>query len=404
MSCCVARRIAVTVYFAMTESFDNRSLIGSLILSAVLLVAGSAAASPGDGPRVVFESGESCLEADALARLADRTDDRLKGGTLVMRRSVSDKAGEGVFRVRAEPAGEGSCWLSLWSANETLTFGIDAAPADEAVQNAASRLAWIITGQSRSRESSDETRVAEPRSSEPKGELKSGPGRPEASRQNREPDGPGKAIGAYVGLRVGSGLGVLTGGGEPTANPQREIRSGLAPAIGHLMLETGPRFGGDSRLALTFRWQFSPTQDFDAIRSGRGPIDGPLTKECLGLGLKGDCEIGLSYRGVLKRSSLVDLYVRVGGGFGRVRHVLKLKERANSAFCDGKDLENAAGSGAYCNRHDSYRPGFLYAGLGGGVAWRLSRAAHLTADVYFQLLFPDVGINVDATVGPEFVF
>ena len=229
-----------------------------------------------------------------------------------------------------------------------------------------------------------------------------GDGKTDTGKKKSGPSGPV----VYFDFGGGTGVGFLPGGGQPTANPGRGVQPGLAPAFGHLRLGAGGMISSSAQLGLYFRWQFSPAQDFQAIREQNGPSDytGFQNGECLGIGLAGDCLLGLKYRWFFSDEPGVRVFSSIGAGFGRVRHWLRLKERESSSFCDGKTIISQPGSDSFCYRRDTVRPGWIHFGVGGGASIDLNETFALIGEAYLEVLFPDTAINIDFNVGPQFRF
>lgn len=215
----------------------------------------------------------------------------------------------------------------------------------------------------------------------------------------------------YVMLTGGSGLGFLFGG-DPTAHPAREVSPGIAPAFGHAMLDAGYMINRNAYIGLYFRWQFSPSQDFSTIPevSKEASSFFDTREECLGLGLPGDCLIGVKYRYFFSDFSLVRMYSSIGAGVGRVRQWLRLKEpyykadgTSPSPQCSGKDrLQGDVAD--YCYVRDTVRPGWAHIGFGTGVMMPLHEHVDLVADTYLILLLPETGINLDLSLGVNLRF
>jgi hypothetical protein len=216
---------------------------------------------------------------------------------------------------------------------------------------------------------------------------------------------------AYLSLGVGTGVGFLPGG-TPTANPTStdRINPGLAPAFAHLLLDGGWMITPSSHLGLYWRWQVSPSQDFDAIRA-RHPdrtsqYTGLKNGECLGTGLPGDCTLGLKYRWFFSQTTDIEFFSSIGAGIGRHRHWLRLRQRESSAFCQNSDKEiiNRSNGPSFCYRRDTVRPGWLHVGVGTGFVWHVSDIVSIYGESYLQILFPDTALNLDFNVGPMFRF
>lgn len=215
----------------------------------------------------------------------------------------------------------------------------------------------------------------------------------------------------YVMLTGGTGLGFLFGG-DPTAHPNREVSPGIAPAFGHAMLDAGYMVTRNAYVGLYFRWQFSPSQDFDSVPEvSKEPGSFFDTREeCFGLGLPGDCMIGAKYRYFFADFSALRMYSSMGAGVGRVRQWLRLKEPyyqadgiTPSAQCSGKDrLQGDVAD--YCYVRDTVRPGWAHIGFGTGLMMPLHENIDLVADTYLVLLLPETGINLDLSVGMNLRF
>lgn len=215
----------------------------------------------------------------------------------------------------------------------------------------------------------------------------------------------------YVMITGGSGLGFLFDG-EPTAHPERDVSPGLAPAFGHAMLDAGYMITPNAYVGLYFRWQFSPSQDFDSVpeQSKEAGSIFDTREECFGLGLPGDCLIGAKYRYFFSDFSTVRMYSSIGAGIGRVRQWLRLKEpyyksdgTTTSEQCSGKDrLESNVAD--YCYVRDTVRPGWAHIGFGTGVVMPLHKNVDLVADSYLILLLPETGVNLDLSLGVNMHF
>lgn len=232
-----------------------------------------------------------------------------------------------------------------------------------------------------------------------------------------EPDGPVReeTKHVYVMLGGGSGAGFLPGG-RPTANPDRSVAAGVAPAFGHALLDAGWIINASMRLGLYFRWQFSPPQDFNLVPEESKGGSFPSTRdECLGFGLPGDCLLGLRYRYYLSGPDpdRVRFYSSVGLGVGRVRNWLKIKEFAelqdgqDNPKCVGKDQFKSqdASQGNFCYLRDTVRPGWGHFGIGAGLSVPLAQMVEFTADTYLMFLTLDqTSINADLNLGFVFKF
>jgi hypothetical protein len=216
----------------------------------------------------------------------------------------------------------------------------------------------------------------------------------------------------YVMLAGGSGLGFLPGG-SPTAHPERAVAGGLAPAFAHGMIDAGYMLSENAHLGIYMRWQFSPPQDFSAIPAeSKGGSSILSTKdECFGLGMPGDCLLGLKYRWFFKDISRFRMYSSTGAGIGRVRHWLRLKEpyynqdgETPTPQCAGKDRVDDANVGDICYVRDTVRPGWAHFGVGAGAMWPVHENVELAADGYLIVLVPETGINFDLNLGLNFRF
>ena len=223
----------------------------------------------------------------------------------------------------------------------------------------------------------------------------------------------------YLDFNGGTGGGILPKYGDdskppPTANPGRELDGGFAPAFGHAVLGFGPLIGDSSSLGLYFRWQFSPSQDFDRIRSqnvsadsSETPYSGFQNGECLGIGLPGDCLLGLKYRYFFPGGGPdLQLFSSVGAGFGRIRHWVRLKERHDSRFCEenNKTIHQSGEGADFCYRTDTVRPGWIHFGVGGGFSYEFNDVFAMLGEAYLEVLVPDTAVNIDINIGPQFRF
>ncbi len=216
-----------------------------------------------------------------------------------------------------------------------------------------------------------------------------------------DPDpGSGEHKWVYVSIFGGTGGGLIIGG-APTANPESEISPGTAPAFAHVLLDFGVRITDAAHLGIFFRYQFAPSQDFSNISTESG-ISG--TEECLGLGLSGDCILGLKYKWFFKTGPGVKVYSSTGMGMGRVRNWLEIKQPATSQQCQGKEILAGDGGGDYCLVRDTVRAGWLHAGVGGGLGVPITDWMDFVADAYLMFLFPDTAINIDLNAGFSFSF
>ena len=211
--------------------------------------------------------------------------------------------------------------------------------------------------------------------------------------------------GGYIDLLVGTGVTYLTEGGEPTANPDRTVNPGLATSVFQVWLEGGWRITDRAHLGLYLRYQFSPTQDFDAIRERNPGIElGGFTDDaCFGV-LPGDCLLGVRSRLLFGQpDAKLRGFSSVNAGVGRIRDLIRMRESASSEFCQGRQIHGPSGS-RYCYRRDTVRPGWLHLGVGGGVIWQFSDHVGLLAEATMMVLFPDPGLHLDVNVGPRFRF
>lgn len=212
----------------------------------------------------------------------------------------------------------------------------------------------------------------------------------------------------YVSLGVGSDLGFIPGG-KPTANPGFEGNPGITPAFGHAMFDAGWIINPTMRLGLYFRWQFSPYQDFSGLDASATEGSFPSTKDqCLGLGLSGDCMIGLKYRYYFTPEDKPRFYSSFGMGVGRVRNWLRLEQPTSTGnpapACNGKETyQNSDGS--FCYIRDTIRTGWFHLGLGAGFTAPLTDFMEFSLDSYLMFLFLDqASINLDATASLVFRF
>ncbi len=209
-------------------------------------------------------------------------------------------------------------------------------------------------------------------------------------------------IGFYAMLAAGSDIGFLPGGGtNPTANPTREVSAGIAPAFAQALLDLGIMITPSAHLGLYFRWQFSPAQDFAQLPAGsidKGSGFWDTKEECLGLGLPGDCLLGLKYKYVFS-TGFPEFYSSVGAGVGRMRNWLRLKELATNPACNGKEV---IANGDYCYLRDTVRTGWAHFGVGGGFNLPINENFDFTTDAYLMLFLPDTSINLDLNLGFRF--
>ncbi len=225
---------------------------------------------------------------------------------------------------------------------------------------------------------------------------------PGSSSIPAEPEEPSEGVGFYALLAAGSDIGFLPGNSTPpTANRNREVSAGLAPAFGQALLDLGVMITPSAHLGLYFRWQFSPAQNFSQLPEGSiDPGSGfwDTQEECLGLGLPGDCLLGVKYRWVFS-TGMPEFYSSVGAGVGRVRNWLRLKELANQPACAGKEI---IANGDYCYLRDTVRTGWAHFGVGGGLNVPLTDHLDFTTDAYLMFFVPDTSINLDLNLGLRF--
>jgi hypothetical protein len=219
---------------------------------------------------------------------------------------------------------------------------------------------------------------------------------------------------AYVSLLGGTSPGILTGADNniPTANPARDVSPGLAIAFGHAMLDAGVTITERMHLGLFFRYQFAPPQDFSnlagspSVAPGNGFWD--TKQECLGLGLPGDCILGLKYKLFFSDTNKLRIYSSFGTGVGRTRNWLRLKQPVDTARgrCDGKptftettSLDGQTQTVEFCYIRDTVRTGWLHFGVGGGLAVPLTDNMDLVGDAYLMVLAPTTSINLDLSGG-----
>jgi len=208
----------------------------------------------------------------------------------------------------------------------------------------------------------------------------------------------------YVYVQATGGTaGALIFGGEPTANPDRDVQPGLAPAFAHTRLDIGGMVTERTHVGMFFRWQFSPAQSFQGL--DHLDRDGFFSSEaqCLGIGLTGDCQLGLMVRHFISDSPGLKLFASGGLGFGRVREWLRLKEPASEPFCDDRRTINSGGD-SFCYRRDTMRPGWFHVGGGGGLQWPVTNQFSLVAEGYLQILAPTAAVHLDVNVGPRLEF
>ena len=228
---------------------------------------------------------------------------------------------------------------------------------------------------------------------------------PEDPGRDREP----RANSGFFGfLALGTDVGFLPGGTPPTANDHRSVSPGLAPAFAHSFLNLGWRISELNNIGLYFRWQFSPPQDFASLPEGR--IDQNASfwqheKECFGLGLPGDCLLGLKYERVISTGT-PEFYTSVGMGIGRVRNWLRLKQATSednpNPICATREVINDPNVGQFCYVRDTVRTGWGHFGIGGGIYYPIHDNFDLVGDSYLMVLIPDTSVNLDINIGIRF--
>lgn len=206
----------------------------------------------------------------------------------------------------------------------------------------------------------------------------------------------------YLTLLGGSDIGFIAGG-KATANPERDVKAGIAPAFGHALLDVGVTITPSAHLGIYFRYQFAPTQDFSALAVDTGDGFFNTNEECLGLGLPGDCLLGLKYKWFFQNTDSLRVYSSIGSGVGRVRNWVRLKQTAPSPLCDGKEVLTESGT-TFCYLRDTVRTGWAHFGVGGGLGIPLTDHVELTTDMYLMLLVPNTSVNLDLAAGLTFRF
>lgn len=243
----------------------------------------------------------------------------------------------------------------------------------------------------------------------------------------KDPIDPGVPVASaqvvYFGIGGGSDVGFLPGG-DPTANPGRDVDPGIAPAFGHAMLELGWIINDSMRLGLYFRWQFSPYQDFNAEQfpaASKGGSFPSTREECLNLGLPGDCLLGFKYRYFFEDDpNAVRLYSSVGLGVGRIRNWLELKDPQyideaktslnpnctnKEIFIDPQNPSTTDDDIPYCYIRDTVRTGWVHFGIGAGLSVPLASSVDFVADSYLMFHTLDqTSINLDLNLGFNFRF
>lgn len=231
-----------------------------------------------------------------------------------------------------------------------------------------------------------------------------------------KPKTPGDTI-MYVGTTFGTSPSLLTGAENnmPTAHPDRDVSPGLAIGFAHFALDLGVTLTPKMYLGLMFRFQFAPAQPFEGLPPTTTTGGGfPTTKaECLGLGLPGDCILGLKYRLFVNDSDKFRVFTSLGAGVGRVRNWLRLKQVTDGptgeALCaPPKKLQtgtNSAGDPVeFCYIRDTVRTGWLHFGVGGGAAIRVNDFTDILLDSYLMILAPTTSVNLDLSGGLMFKF
>ncbi len=238
---------------------------------------------------------------------------------------------------------------------------------------------------------------------------------PDPDKPPKPPRDPSDTI-MYAALMFGTSPGLLTGAANniPTAHPDRDVSPGLAVAFGHTALEVGATLTDKMYLGLFFRFQFAPAQPFEGLPSTTTTGGGfPTTKkECLGLGLPGDCVLGLKYRLFVNDNDKFRLYTSFGTGVGRVRNWLRLKQSldtsAGASLCAGKPTSTGTTSAGttveFCYIRDTVRTGWFHFGAGGGAAIQINSFTDLMLDAYLMILGPATSVNLDLNGGLMFKF
>jgi hypothetical protein len=206
----------------------------------------------------------------------------------------------------------------------------------------------------------------------------------------------------YFTLMGGTDLGFIAGS-KATANPERNVKAGVAPAFGHAIVDLGVMISEAMHLGLYFRYQFAPTQDFSGLVVDQGDGFFNTKEECFGLGLSGDCLLGLKYKWFFQNSESIRVYSSIGSGVGRVRNWVRLKEQDPSPLCDGKEILSEGGTD-FCYLRDTVRTGWVHFGVGGGLAFPITDFMDLTTDMYLMLLVPETSVNLDVSAGLTFRF
>lgn len=244
------------------------------------------------------------------------------------------------------------------------------------------------------------------------------PDEPDPDKPPREPRDPSDTI-MYIAAMFGTSPGLLTGAenNTPTAHPDRDVSPGLAIGFGHFALDVGATLTPKMYLGLFFRFQFAPAQPFEGLpptttTGGSGFWN--TQAECLGLGLPGDCILGLKYRLFINDNQKFRLFSTVGIGVGRVRNWLRLKQQTapnnptGQALCaNKKTFVGTTGSGdtvEFCYIRDTVRTGWLHFGAGGGAAIHINDFTDIILDSYLMVLAPVTSVNLDLSGGLMFKF
>lgn len=217
-----------------------------------------------------------------------------------------------------------------------------------------------------------------------------------------DPETPGASRKyAYVSVFGGTGGGLLLSG-SATANPSVVPGVGTAPAFGHTTIEAGGMITESAHLGVFFKFQFAPAQDFSSLNPDPGSGFWDTEEPCFGLGLPGDCMLGLKYKWSFVKTDSLRVYSSFGSGIGRVRNWIQFKQR-NVQSCGGKEILSDSES-SYCYLRDTVRNGWFHAGAGGGVGIPLTDWLEFTGDLYVMVLLPKTSINADLNAGFTFLF
>jgi hypothetical protein len=237
-------------------------------------------------------------------------------------------------------------------------------------------------------------------------------------KKEKKPKAPGdqKDTIMYVSVLFGTSPGFLSGAGNnlPTAHPERNVSPGLAMAFAHTALDFGATLTPNMYLGMYFRFQFAPAQNFEGLPPSTTTGGGfPSTKkECLGLGLPGDCLLGLKYRLFVNDNQRVRLFTSIGAGVGRIRNWLRLKQQTNTPIGESLCLDKPTQSGTtesgesveFCYIRDTVRTGWLHFGAGGGAAFMITDFMDLVLDTYLMVNAPVTSVNLDLSGGLMFKF